>query len=191
MSAPILKLASPHAALVLVCSLALSMGCDVFPERPRWRPDAGGDAGLDGDVDADADTDSGVDGDIDSGVDSDIDSDVDSDVESDVDGDADIDPDADGDADDSCALNRGWGATCTRDGLCDDGKPCLIVAFIMGDVGFCSDECETNPDCPEGGSCVVFTGIGYCFHACESDGDCPCGMSCEPFPLSGELLCNP
>ena len=87
----------------------------------------------------------------------------------------------------------------------DTSFPCdgVICIATVGRGGYCSRECVSNDDCPNGFECAIATSLGpfanqtFCvWTRCEQDTDCgdPWLFQCETVPelsLAGEVkLCG-
>lgn len=70
-------------------------------------------------------------------------------------------------------LLPGLGADCTADDLCADER-CDLYA-VQPDVGYCTKDCQTEVDCPEGWACD-----GFCIAQCTDDASCLSPQICHP-----------
>lgn len=79
------------------------------------------------------------------------------------------------------------------DDSCQSGLTCYTVAFEVGrDGAMCTDNCETDADCPFGGACFGLVGDPVeqrvCFERCDFDDDCPRNFLCANAEYMGEVV---
>lgn len=91
---------------------------------------------------------------------------------------------------------------------CDDGSDCeapatgcyeLLISRSDGSEAagtFCSRDCETDADCPSGGTCLALAGDPearfLCMALCTEAAHCYDGLRCTPVDgVSGADICLP
>ncbi len=84
-------------------------------------------------------------------------------------------------------------ASCGGDTPCAMGG-CYAVSLTRSDGtessgSFCTNECSTDADCPDGGACVALehdSGMTYfCVDRCASASDCYAGLACTDLTVAG------
>lgn len=81
----------------------------------------------------------------------------------------------------ACTPSRAFGAACTRDRECGNGRLCLSGARVPG--GYCARRCSATNACPPGVPCLPGPdGENVCLAGCGATGSCRTaeGYTCEP-----------
>src|SRR5438045_3099465 len=71
-----------------------------------------------------------------------------------------------------------FGANCATDADCGGVAGSCCTGGKCSAAGWCSPQCASDKDCPEGFFCISDNG-NRCFVACVDDRDCPFGFLCE------------